>query len=540
MRKLCISKINRPFGLILKGNIVRYSSTNNNSNTTSDETRLRILLKKFLFQVHPDYFLTYKDEQKVNENNVKALLALDIFNNNGNGNNNNHQYNENTRTLTFYVKASSITDHKPRRIKISIHRVEESIREVLETLGIDDLPPRPEGTQSSSAYVSANPVEVSSFLDTLIDRKEIMLWRQQRMLSFLKMKDILQDVLGVKSIDLRLSWSAQNNAYLMASLLRLIESERDSLYLPWTGLELIFTADDCTSQPIDYIEGQVKINPTHVPVQWSKVLQAVTKDVIHKTAIFKSEIMYMKETAEIVATDVLRRTMLDILNNTKQKDSKINNDELRMILEGLTVSISRGHTIDNKWYHHFLKTFIDIKRKNPLDDLLIENKNNNEVNNDNKSNSNSNSNIKETSLMVNPSHKFWLQQLPLKIELIIEHGHGTKLLNSGKLRVDCRAKEETIFQLIKEKGLDSISLIAEQKRRETMIHKMKEEIITSIGVQSIDAGIGISTPSMENCLIKIIEYIDKTKHGGKLRSLAGFRVKIGKVISLLSLSLSLL
>lgn len=509
---------------------IRYSSTNthakaNDNTNTSDETRLRILLKKFLFQVHPDYFLTFKDEQKVNENNVKALLALDIFNN---GNNSPHQYNENTRTLTFYVKASSVTDNKPRRIKISIHRVEESIREVLETLGIDDLPPRPEGSQSSSAYVSANPVEVSSFLDTLIDRKEIMLWRQQRMISFLKIKNILQEVLGVKSIDLRLSWSAQNNAYLMASLLRLIESERDSIYLPWTGLELIFTADDCTSHPIDYIEGQVKINPTHVPVQWIKVLQAVTKDVVHKSALFKSEIMHMQETAELVATDALRRTMLDILNNTKQKDSKISNDELRMILEGLTVSICRGHTIDNKWYHHFLKSFIGIKRNNPLDDLVIEDKY--DSNNDNNFNYN-HDNMKETSIIINPSHKVWLQQLPLKIELIIEHGHGTKLLNSGKLRLDCRAKEETIFHLIKERGLDGISLIAEQKRRETMINKMKEEIIASIGVQSIEAGIGISTPSMENCLTRIIEYIDKTKHGGKLRCLAGFRLKIGKVKS---------
>jgi hypothetical protein len=336
------------------------------------------------------------------------------------------------------------------------------------------------------------------------------------------MKEMLQEVLGVDSIHLHLSWSAQNNAYLMSSLLRLIENERESIYLPWTGLQLIFTADDCTSHPVDYIEGQIKINPTQVPAQWISVLQAVNNDVVTKAALFKNEMMMMKESAEALATDQLRLTMLEVLNNSKQNaDSTINNDELRMILEGLTVSISKGYTIDNKWFHHFLKSLLGIKRRNPLDNLISDHT---------SSNTNINANTTETSLMVNPVHKFWLQQLPLKIELVVEHGHGTKLLRSGQLRVDCRVNEETFFSLIREQGLSSISLIAEQKRRETMIDEMKEEIISSIGVKSIDAGIGISSPTYLTCLHRISDYINKTNNGGKLRSLAGFKVKIGKYI----------
>ena len=500
-----------------------YTSTSTNTTTSADSTRLRVLLKKFLFHVHPDFFHSHKQEQVCNEANVKALLALDVFNttNSSHGSSTGIPDQSNTRTLTFYIKASSVGDNKPRRIKISIHRIEESIREVLETLGVDDLPPRPEGSHSSS-YVSSNPIEVSAFLDTLIDRKEIMTWRQQRMISFLRMKEMLQEVLGVDSIHLHLSWSAQNNAYLMSSLLRLIENERESIYLPWTGLQLIFTADDCTSHPVDYIEGQIKINPTQVPAQWISVLQAVNNDVVTKAALFKNEMMMMKESAEALATDQLRLTMLEVLNNSKQNaDSTINNDELRMILEGLTVSISKGYTIDNKWFHHFLKSLLGIKRRNPLDNLISDHT---------SSNTNINANTTETSLMVNPVHKFWLQQLPLKIELVVEHGHGTKLLRSGQLRVDCRVNEETFFSLIREQGLSSISLIAEQKRRETMIDEMKEEIISSIGVKSIDAGIGISSPTYLTCLHRISDYINKTNNGGKLRSLAGFKVKIGKYI----------
>jgi hypothetical protein len=164
---------------------------------------------------------------------------------------------------------------------------------------------------------------------------------------------------------------------------------------------------------------------------------------------------------------------------------------------------------------------LQVKRRNPLDNLIADGEN---------ADSSHNIKSKETSLMVNPIHKLWLQQLPLKIELIVEHGHGTKLLRSGQLRVDCRVSEDAFFNLIKEQGLASISLIAEQKRRETMINEMKEEIKSTIGVQSIEAGIGISSPSMEQCLSRITEYINKTNNGGKLRSLAGFKVKIGKYI----------
>lgn len=496
---------------------IRLLSYNNDN-----KTRIKTILKKFLFHVHPDFFHSHKQEQLCNETNVKALLALDIFNDH----NNRNDHSTNTRTLTFYIKGSSVTDNKPRRIKISVHRVEDSMREVLETLNVE-LPPRPEGSQSSSSsYISSNPIDVSAFLDTLIDRKEIIIWRQQRMKSFEIVKDELKIVLGVESIDLRLSYSAENNAIMMKSLLRLIENERNTMCLPWKNLTLTFTADDC-SHPVDYIEGEVRINPTHVPIQWVGVLRAVNNDIISRAAAFKSEMQMVKESAELLATDQLRHTFKELLSNNKQKDdSDIPNDELRMILEGLTVNINKGHTCDNHWFYHFLKSLLQVERNNPLDSLIHNNSD------DEKAKMSYIGETRETMLMVNPAHKFWLMQLPLNIELVIEHGHGTKLLASGQLRVDCRVKEDTFFNLIKEQGLASIKLIAEQKRRDSMIKEMQEEIINSIGINSIDPGIGISSISMENTLTRITAHINKTNHGGKLRQLNGFNVKIGKYIGL--------
>ena len=57
----------------------------------------------------------------------------------------------------------------PRRVKVALGRLIESIRDILETIDID-LPPRPEGDTKRAAYVSSNPSEVSTFLETLTER----------------------------------------------------------------------------------------------------------------------------------------------------------------------------------------------------------------------------------------------------------------------------------------------------------------------------------------------------------------------------------
>ena len=63
---------------------------------------------------------------------------------------------------------------------------------------------------------------MESFLDTLIDRKDLMAWRADRARSLVRSLAIVQSTFGVEAIDMRYSWSAQNNAVLLASLLRLV------------------------------------------------------------------------------------------------------------------------------------------------------------------------------------------------------------------------------------------------------------------------------------------------------------------------------
>ncbi len=120
----------------------------------------KVLMKKFIFQVHPDFFQLFKTEQAINSANLKVLSSLS-------GEGSGSVEAPKTRSLTFYVKP--VNDSLPRRVKVATGRVIESIREILETLGLD-LPLRPEGTGKSSTFVSSNSAEVLDYLDTLIDR----------------------------------------------------------------------------------------------------------------------------------------------------------------------------------------------------------------------------------------------------------------------------------------------------------------------------------------------------------------------------------
>ena len=137
----------------------------------------KALLKLFLLHVHPDYFLNHEIERKVNESNIKSLTErLTSFSVS--------QGESDVRSLTFYIKAQSsetqqtISDqsdnwrHKPKRIKIAvsnIYRLTDSIKNVLESLGVTNLPEKPrhikrEFASDMSSHKSGQHYEVKEIL----------------------------------------------------------------------------------------------------------------------------------------------------------------------------------------------------------------------------------------------------------------------------------------------------------------------------------------------------------------------------------------
>ena len=110
---ISITKKYRHFALIQK---LKLSSTDSTSNYN------KTLLRKFLFYIHPDYFIKYENEKFINNSNLKILN--EIIDNNKSYNDQNINLSStstSTRALTFFIKPID-TMNLPRRVKVSLLR----------------------------------------------------------------------------------------------------------------------------------------------------------------------------------------------------------------------------------------------------------------------------------------------------------------------------------------------------------------------------------------------------------------------------------
>ena len=136
----------------------------------------KTLLKKFMFQVHPDFFTNHKKYQSINATNLKALQT--VIESNGT-----NTSSQDPKSLTFYIKPAA-DDIEPKRVKLPLNRIEKRIIEILETIGVD-VPPVPESVRQKQSFiysttVLASPEQVAEFLDSMHARKDLVAWREER------------------------------------------------------------------------------------------------------------------------------------------------------------------------------------------------------------------------------------------------------------------------------------------------------------------------------------------------------------------------
>ena len=105
-----------------RGKTTFYSIFHAFSSSTHDSVS-KILLRHFLFQIHPDYFVQHKTEQSVNTQNYGSLQDVHAMLLRG------EAHSPGVRTLVFYTKPTDF-DPLPRRVKVfigSLQRLEESM-----------------------------------------------------------------------------------------------------------------------------------------------------------------------------------------------------------------------------------------------------------------------------------------------------------------------------------------------------------------------------------------------------------------------------
>ena len=509
-----------------------------------------MLLKLFMKYVHPDFFMheRLQNERSINESNLKTLRNLDIFQESGatgRGGGSGSDLHKKTRSLTFYIKpfdysalekdaSSNISESSnalSRRVRVSIFRVEESIREILQTIGCD-ISHIPEGkkTTQSFSYISASKTEIDNFLDSLIDRRDLMNWRHEHRVSQDALIDIVKSTLGVDKIHFRVSWSAQNYVMLLTRLLSLIGSSKEKLHLPWRNFSIIVTMDDCSNIPVDPLERHILINPAHVDSQLQGIFVAVNSDVIESARLNKAR-------HENILRNVINKCNIYVRGEIKselfdKKSIKSNVDDnvyIDVKLKGLKISIKKGFTCSELNFTQFIDHLDANIYAQDTTSLLTTKK---ELSNDSSPPLSRELHSRAEDLMINPDI-FWLQNLPLVLKIIVEEGHGTKLMPNGEFRIDCRCNFKDFLNLLKSQASLALERTSREKALAHNISILKDTLKESLRMLSIDKHIGVNNIEMYECLIRIDRHVSKTG-GGNLKALGGLKVRIAKYLGLSS------
>ena len=594
-----------------------YSSNSQGGGSAAFITYVHLLHKRFKKYVHPDFFTATPKLREVNAANLLGLqTAVDALSTAGEDQSDHgHESSSNSgssssrrksgrnapRSLVFYIKAGALPEQPaPRRVKVGLKRLTQSLREILEDYE-SELPPEQKSyddardsraAQRSSAFRASRTIDLRdllAFLDDLTERRELLAWREARKERMRLLSDELQAALGVESIDLRYSWSAQSNAKMFSSLLTLLAEVRESrhrfkrteplrqsetmeflskqsaprpgevqaagrtfeqgVYYPWTGLTLVFTPDDCTSDPVSAVEGEVQLCPSHVKLQWLEALTAVDAVVVSTAVQVREELVAMENRA----SSVLSAALVDVLTNNRQQ--VLAPSDRKVIASSVQVRVRRGFTCSKTAYGYFLTSllarlpdelppgvFLQDKPTEPDLGLGLGSERRDVTGVDQKVGSPAVEAVAselptyheaESALLASDS--LWMTQLPLVQDIVVERGHGTKILESGDLRVCATVGASAVVQLLERHGLVAIKRSALQKRQRYLVSKLSQDLCAQLGVLSVTRGVGVSEAQFYDSLEDLRAFLEdpaKNAESQRLYSLRGLSVCVGMYLGL--------
>ena len=523
---------------------------------------ITLLHKKLLFQVHPDFFTQWPSEQRVNMANVQQLASYI-----SQAASSTSQFvaasPTTPRSLTFYIKPSEASPQSPpRRVKVSLVRLVESMREILVDL-VAELPDPPSsssygvggdgegggsasgiGSGSGSAYRSGyksnlSAAEVVRFLDDLTDRRDLIAWRALRTQSLSRTKEVVASMLGERvTVDMRCSLSAQYSAVLFTRLLDLlidIGQGRTRI----DGLKCILTADDF-HHPVDAVEGHVLLNPGHVEMQWRSTLESVTPAHVEEAKVAATKVAELRIAVETGLGAVVRAA----LNKAGQD----------LTAAQLGVRVTRGHTCSQRWFRHWLQEWqsggqdgdsqemdVVVARllgsAKPIVSTAAVASAAATTPTPATTPATTPAPTAKSSALVAPTS--WLSRLPLTLTITIEEGHGTRLLPSGGLRIDCRATRPAMLVLLTDAALlhSAAQLTSDASAADAALQQLVSKLRDGLGLASLEAGVGVGSTQFAEFLRRIDDYLAVQRrrsdaHRGILAALAGLRVRAGLYLGL--------
>ena len=514
---------------------------------------IKILHKKFLFLIHPDFF-GKKDEiemKLINSANVQILQNI-VFTRKHSVESQSQSCFQGPRSLIFYIKAGALPDMpSPRKVKVVLTSLHESLREIIEDYYDIDLPPVPKAlqrrqnlagmfTESALLFRSSNQIDikdVKQFLDSILEKRELLEWREQRRAHLNIVVDTVRKILGVEAIELRHNWSSVNNAKLFRSLEALLVKNtslsgesNNPICLPWNGLRLVITNDDCSSAPVNGAEGEIQLCPGHVPLQWLETLMSVNRQVVEQAQHMSSVRMKLDTLVSTRLSQILIQKIV----------SHMSFDEQQRLLGHVLIQVRKGFTCSMVSYHTFLENVIkadaahsNVKNDRDFNSFLQETETNFDkiTKNDTVLPS-----FHETPFALMSSDSLWLTQLPITIAVIVEDGHGSKPLNTGDIRVDAQIEQNMLIQLLEHTAMQSIKTVALQKRQQHLLRQLTDDLISRLKLRSLSPGVGVSNIEFYDWMERLRDLLNSQANDlsivPHLRCLQGLPVKVGKYLGL--------
>jgi hypothetical protein len=471
---------------------------------------IRNVFKKFMFQVHPDYFFHDKKLQEIN--NINLTLLTNLIDRTDSVNS--RLLNSLPRSLTFYVKVSDlVNDDQPKKVRVSTIRTVDSLIDILETIGVE-IPEKPidfdafynslvekrgeaspfvsNRTDEKDPVVDSETLRTLNFLDSLGDRRELILLREERNKIFHDTEEVIlvtrvffayypfQELLrmtGLDKIEYWNSWSLQNNRLLLTSIIHFVEDNRDLLQLPWNGLSLLFGKDDSPRKDIDYVERTIYIDCSEPSMQWKNSLLKITQQ----------NLRIMREIAEKVLKikSFFRNYIYHLLKSEMMKQNQPVPDGKPLI----TIDIEKGFTCSETQFSHFLARIQkDFGHYDTLPESLSSHENGSSKNN-------SSSNSLDSSLF--------------HVKIVIEDRYGTKLLPTGTFRIDWQASRDKIEEILHRDALHGLQLIQENNFMMKELENLEKDLVHLLDLRSLEKGKGINDDQYLACLKNIHSYLMK-------------------------------
>ena len=118
----------------------------------------------------------------------------------------------------------------------------------------------------------------------------------------------------------------------------------------------------------------------------------------------------------------------------------------------------------------------------------------------------------------------WLSELPLTVDIVVESGHGSKILPNGDIRIDSRASLATLWRLLEEStALDALKNAAISRLKQRTIDEKVKTVSKRLGLVSLAPAVGVTDDQYFHFLQRLTNHLDGTNAARGLLNLRGVR-----------------